>query len=327
MGATGPVNPIAAGQPPGRRPGGWLAALPREAARAPFTARARRELLFCLIEVPLGLVVLAVPIVLTAVPLTASLLAQRFSPSGRPVQAHPAGVVAIFGGMLVILLLLVILAPRAARGLGAWHRHLAARLLGERVAGPPPVRTARGVVRRLDAALRDGPGWRAVAYLLLKLPVTAGEMYAVFLAAAGLASLTYPFWWRLFRIHPPALDNGLSDALATLAAGSAIPVELTAATPRRPTPAIETIAYFCAAELLANAAKHSGAGKIAIEVAGRGTTLVLRVRDDGRGGADPAAGSGLSGLAQRVSTVDGRMEIVSPPGGPTRITVTLPLRA
>ncbi|HJW62617.1 MAG TPA: histidine kinase, partial [Actinomycetes bacterium] len=127
-------------------------------------------------------------------------------------------------------------------------------------------------------------------------------------------------------IHPPVLDNGLADALATLAAGSAIPVALATDIPVRPTPAIETIAYFCAAELLANAAKHSQATRIGLEATGRDGRLLLSVTDDGAGGADPG-GSGLSGLAQRVSTVDGRLEIASPPGGPTRVTVELPLRA
>jgi signal transduction histidine kinase len=127
-------------------------------------------------------------------------------------------------------------------------------------------------------------------------------------------------------IHPPVLDNGLAYALATLASGSAIPVELATDIPVRPTPAIETIAYFCAAELLANAAKHSRAGRIDLRATGHDGTLLLRVTDDGDGGADPAGG-GLAGLAQRVSTVDGRLEVASPPGGPTRVTVRLPLRA
>jgi signal transduction histidine kinase len=87
------------------------------------------------------------------------------------------------------------------------------------------------------------------------------------------------------------------------------------------------MAYFCAAELLANAAKYSEANRIKIEVTERAGVLVLRISDDGCGGADPARGSGLSGLAQRVAVVDGRLEITSPPGGPTRITVELPLRA
>ena len=81
-----------------------------------------------------------------------------------------------------------------------------------------------------------------------------------------------------------------------------------------------------ATELLANAAKHSQATRIGLRATGRDGRLLLSVTDDGAGGADPE-GSGLSGLAQRVSTVDGRLEIASPPGGPTGVTVELPLRA
>ncbi|MBG0563805.1 sensor histidine kinase [Actinoplanes aureus] len=128
-------------------------------------------------------------------------------------------------------------------------------------------------------------------------------------------------------IHPPVLDNGLADALASLAADRAIPVDLEVSIPVRPTPAIETIAYFCAAELLANAAKHSYANKLAVRAAGQRDVLLLSVADDGTGGADPARGTGLSGLAQRVAVVDGRLTIASPPGGPTTITVELPLHA
>jgi len=127
-------------------------------------------------------------------------------------------------------------------------------------------------------------------------------------------------------IHPPVLDNGLADALATLAAGSAIPVELRAGLARRPSAAIESIAYFCAAELVANAMKHSRANKITVEAVQRAARLVLTVTDDGAGGAD-ARGSGLAGLAQRIRTVDGELEISSPPGGPTLVRVDLPLRA
>jgi signal transduction histidine kinase len=128
-------------------------------------------------------------------------------------------------------------------------------------------------------------------------------------------------------IHPPVLDNGLAQALATLAAGAPVPVRLRTEVPVRPSPAIETIAYFCAAELVANAAKHSRAGAADVTVAQRGDRLVLTVADKGVGGARPAPGSGLAGLADRVRTVDGRLRIASPTGGPTRITVTLPMRA
>src|ERR1700691_5315213 len=129
-------------------------------------------------------------------------------------------------------------------------------------------------------------------------------------------------------IHPPALDNGLASALATLAASSAIPAAVTADIGTRPAPAIETIAYFCAAELIANATKHSYANQITINILTERTgVLRLQVIDDGIGGADAAAGSGLTGLAQRVSTVDGRIDVASPPGGPTAVTVELPLTA
>ncbi|WP_409236432.1 sensor histidine kinase [Streptomyces sp. PA5.6] len=130
-------------------------------------------------------------------------------------------------------------------------------------------------------------------------------------------------------IHPPALDDGLPDALATLAARSTVPVRLSADVPVRPTPAIETIAYFCAAELLTNVIKHSGARQAAIGVTRQDGLLRLRVTDDGRGGAalEAGGGSGLAGLVQRVRTVDGRIDIRSPEGGPTTVTVELPLRA
>jgi signal transduction histidine kinase len=436
----------------------------------PFTRRARLELLFCLAGVPLGLCLLVVPYWGVGVALAVALLAP-----GRELT-WVAGVAAI-----AALLLLVLLATRIGRGLGAVHRRLAARLLGERVEPPRPLPRGRGVLDRVGAGLRDGPGWRAVTYQLVKLPVAVLEAYAVFLWAAGLVNLTYPFWWGLFRnhppgvtlrpvlaaspfpgralhvatfagtfvalaigaamllaapwvaravvavdrrllrgllgpgrlaqrvrdleqtralavddaairlrrverdlhdgaqihlatlamhlgmakeqlgddgdppdvararellqaahrgakdalgelrdlargIHPPVLDNGLQDALATLAGSSAIPVELRCDLSERPAPAIETIAYFCAAELLANAAKHSHAKLVTMQAAGRDGMLVLTVGDDGAGGADPSRGSGLSGLAQRVRTVDGRLEIASPPGGPTEITVRLPLR-
>ena len=128
-------------------------------------------------------------------------------------------------------------------------------------------------------------------------------------------------------IHPPVLDKGLVDALATLANRSAVPVELITDIPERPSDAIETIAYFSAAELLANVAKHSGARHATLEAVHVPGLLRVRVTDDGVGGAYPAPDGGLRGLADRVRTVDGRLEIDSPRGGPTTITVELPSHA
>lgn len=132
-------------------------------------------------------------------------------------------------------------------------------------------------------------------------------------------------------IHPPALDIGLEGALATLAARSTIRTDLTFALEDRPTPAIETIAYFCVAELLANVAQHAQASRASITCAQYGRWLRLVVRDDGIGGAQlsrvGSSSSGLIGLTDRVHAVDGRLEIVSPPRGPTVVTVDLPLHA
>jgi signal transduction histidine kinase len=128
-------------------------------------------------------------------------------------------------------------------------------------------------------------------------------------------------------IHPPVLDTGLGPALSTLAAHSAVPVDLVVDIPQRPSAAIETISYFCAAELLTNVAKHSGARRAVVEVVHVPGLLRLRVSDDGAGGARMDAGSGLRGLAERVRTVDGRIDVSSPPGGPTVVTVELPSHA
>jgi len=128
-------------------------------------------------------------------------------------------------------------------------------------------------------------------------------------------------------IHPPVLDHGLGTALATLAARSGLPVEVITDLPERPSAAIETIAYFCAAELLANVAKHSGARHATLEAVHVPGLLRLRVLDDGGGGARVAAGGGLAGLVDRLRTVDGTMEISSPRGGPSAVTVELPSHA
>ena len=129
-------------------------------------------------------------------------------------------------------------------------------------------------------------------------------------------------------IHPPALDTGLENALSTLAARSPVPTAVTVSIQSRPSPAIETICYFCAAELLANVAQHAQASRASLGCAQHGPWLRIVVRDNGRGGAAidrvSSASSGLAGLADRVRTVDGHLSIASPPGGPTAVTVDLP---
>jgi len=128
-------------------------------------------------------------------------------------------------------------------------------------------------------------------------------------------------------IHPPVLDQGLGIALTTLAARSDLPVDLAIDLPERQSAAIETIAYFCAAELLTNVTKHSGARHATLEAVHLPGLLRVRVSDDGRGGARVEAHGGLAGLTERIRAVDGTLRLSSPPGGPTVITVELPSRA
>jgi signal transduction histidine kinase len=129
-------------------------------------------------------------------------------------------------------------------------------------------------------------------------------------------------------IHPPVLDQGLGIALTALAARSDLPVELVIDLPERPSAAIETIAYFCAAELLTNVTKHSGARHATLEAAHvPGLQLRVRVSDDGCGGARVGASGGLTGLTERIRTVDGRLQLSSPPGGPSVVTIELPSHA
>ena len=135
-------------------------------------------------------------------------------------------------------------------------------------------------------------------------------------------------------IHPQVLaDYGLGDAIADAADRSAVPVEVDVRLPRF-AESVEAAAYFAVREALANVGRHSGAGRAWISGRygegrrgdGRGGEGLLRieVRDDGRGGADPLAGSGLTGLADRLAVLDGTLTVDSPPGGPTVLCMEIP---
>jgi signal transduction histidine kinase len=110
-----------------------------------------------------------------------------------------------------------------------------------------------------------------------------------------------------------------------------VPTELTVSVQSRPSPAIEAISYFCAAELLANVAQHAQASRASLSCVQHGPWLRIVVRDDGQGGATVnrvgSSSSGLAGLADRVGAVDGHLSIASPTGGPTVVTVDVPTHA
>jgi signal transduction histidine kinase len=126
-------------------------------------------------------------------------------------------------------------------------------------------------------------------------------------------------------IHPAVLsDRGLDAALSSLAGRAPVPVSVEVSVPERPPPAIETTAYFVVAEALTNIAKHAGATRAAVTVARQNGHLKVEVTDDGIGGADADRGTGLAGLVDRVTAVDGTVHLSSPVGGPTILTVELP---
>ena len=124
-------------------------------------------------------------------------------------------------------------------------------------------------------------------------------------------------------IHPAVLtDEGLAPALGALARRAPVPVEVAVNGERFP-PAVEATAYFVACEALANAVKHAGASRVAIDVTRTNGRVAIAVADDGVGGAD-ADGLGLRGLRDRVEALDGRLEVASPAGGGTRVSAAIP---
>lgn len=186
-------------------------------------------------------------------------------------------------------------------------------------------------LRRIERDLHDGAQARLVA-LGLSLGMAEqrfrsdpeGAERLVAEARMGVAEALRELRDLARGIYPPVLtDRGVGAALATLADRSPLPTTVSVELDGRPPARVETAAYFVAAEALANAAKHSGAGRVDILVRRRDTMLEIEIADDGEGGAD-ASGSGLAGLRRRVEALDGTLTVRSPDGGPTTIRAELP---
>lgn len=275
-------------------------------------------------------------------------------PTGSPHAGFPAS-----AGTFVVGLLLLLLAPWPMRLVVHLDRRLVHLLLGPDAASSRvqhleqarsrTLDTATATLQRIERNLHDGTQAQlvAVAMRLGQAKEKLDGLGAVGPAGGLGPSAELDAVRRLVDdahrgakaaitdlrdlargIHPPVLDNGLESALATLAARSPVPTELTVSLGSRPTPGIEAISYFCAAELLANVAQHAQASRAQLSCAQHGRWLRIVVRDNGKGGAavhrDGSASSGLAGLADRVRAVDGALSIASPPGGPTAIIVDLP---
>ncbi|MFJ4184853.1 sensor histidine kinase [Kitasatospora sp. NPDC089509] len=320
-----------------------------------------RALVYLLLRLPLGALgfLTAVGLPLSAVWLAGfPLWVRLLEPGPRPVDwLDVAGVPA---GLAVLAL-----APAVLRGLSRANRALARALLG-------PVRSQQRVrelelaratllaestdrLRQLERDLHDGTQAQLVALAITlsladdalgELDAPGSDAPGSDAAAAGAApgpevrrlrtlvdrargqtDDTITGLRRLTRgIHPVALDGGLAEALPGLTATAPVPVTLRLDLRERPTEVIERAVYFCAAELLTNLAKHSGARTAELTARAVDGRVRLTVRDDGRGGAVIGAGTGLAGLAERLAAVDGVLRVDSPPGGPTVVTAELPSR-
>jgi PAS domain S-box-containing protein len=186
--------------------------------------------------------------------------------------------------------------------------------------------------RRLERDLHDGAQQRLVALSLsLRLtrsridtdPDAAAELLDE--AVEELAGATAELRELARGIHPAILtDRGLGAALKALAARAPVPVEVTSTVEERLPPAVEAAVYFVAAEALTNVARYADATRAEVRIERGPAGVSVVVTDDGAGGADPGSGSGLRGLADRVATLDGVLEVVSPPGEGTIVKAAIP---
>ncbi|MFD8308209.1 sensor histidine kinase [Streptomyces sp. NPDC059690] len=196
------------------------------------------------------------------------------------------------------------------------------------------VDTAAADLRRIERDLHDGAQARLVALAmdlgLAKEKLTEDPQAAARMVdeAHGEVKTALQELRDLARgIHPAVLtDRGLDAALSAVASRCTVPVQVEVELAERPAPAIEGIAYFTVSELLQNISKHARATWAAVDVWRVEDRLMVQVMDNGVGGADASAGSGLGGLAERLDAVDGILVVDSPAGGPTRVTAELPWR-
>jgi signal transduction histidine kinase len=240
----------------------------------------------------------------------------------------------------------LVLAPRLARGLARLDLAILRPMLGETRGEQLSPRvtaleqTRAGVIdaadaerRRIERDLHDGAQQR-----LTSLALNLG------MARSALATDAPPATRRAIEdahdeakqalaelrgfvrgLHPAVLDErGLDAALSGIVARSPVPTSLHVLLAHRPPRTLEAVAYFVVSEALTNIARHSGATSATVRVTSDARRLVVEVSDNGRGGAATGAGSGLTGLTNRVASVDGTLTVTSPVGGPTLLRAEMP---
>jgi len=268
---------------------------------------------------------------------TAPRLLNMFGPNGEFAHVAVLYVLAFWLAVPVGLWAaphLLALHDRAARALlGPTRQAELARQVGHLArTRADTIDSAAAQLRRIERDLHDGPQARLVAVGMTLN--TAEQLFdrspeaarALLVEAKESSARTLAELRDLVRgIHPPVLaDRGLVDAVRALALDMPLPVDCSGGLPGRPAGPVESAAYFAVSELLANVAKHAGAARVWIDIGHTDGALRIGVTDDGRGGADPARGSGLRGLERRLATFDGVLAISSPPGGPTTANLEIP---
>ncbi|MER7516070.1 sensor domain-containing protein [Streptomyces sp. NPDC126499] len=304
-------------------------------------------LLFATVLWPLDALVLAACVGLPAALIGTPLQLAADGEEAKAVKAYlvtsyPEAFAAALIGVLLLLVLAYPLGALAgaraalARALLAPRDGGQADGIGEVIASRARLAAAfEAERRRIERDLHDGAQQRLVALTmtlgLARYDAPPGPLADQLARAHEEAGRVLTELRELIHgIHPQVLaDYGLGAALADAADRSAVPVEtsgIDGALPRLPA-AVESAAYFAAREALANIGKHSGATRARLTAGHADGLLRVDVEDDGHGGADPAHGSGLTGLADRLAVLDGTLTITSPPGGPTLLRAEIPCSA
>jgi signal transduction histidine kinase len=325
-------------------PGSWWTRY-----KAAATSRPRwREVGYALLHLPLG-VVLFVLVLNAWAGAAALVLLPALVPAMPDDQAHfwlfSAGqglsfALAVVGAVVLVAVApwLTVIAGRLQVGLARWllapaaDSELVAKVEEAESGRMAAIDAAEAERRRIERDLHDGAQQRLVALAVdlgtarerLETDPEAGR--ALVAEAHEEAKAALKEIRDLVRgIHPVILeDRGLDAALSAVVARSPVPVDLRIDLAERPPAAVESAAYFVVSEALANVARHSGATRASVDIARSRDRLVVEVRDDGAGGADPGAGTGLAGLGDRVRSMGGTMTLLSPAGGPTTVLVELP---
>lgn len=305
-----------------------------------------QDLIYLILLFPIGVAQFVIAVVVVSLPFTMLTVPLWYGVDGADatifnyqVDTLPAALVFAVLGIPFLLLL-----PYVLVGLGRAHAWFARNLLGTsleeltRRVGELTERRATAMdssvsdLRRIERDLHDGAQQRLVKLSMdlgmarEKLDSDPDAARELIIEAHEEAKLAMAEIRNLARgIHPAVLtDRGLGAAVSSLAASSTVPVAVSVNLDARPAERIESTAYFIIAEALTNVSRHSNATQASVNVRQNGAILRIEIVDNGSGGADASLGTGIRGMRDRATAIDGTLSVSSPAGGPTRILVELP---